>query len=147
MAGKPAAGDLGLEFVEYEVTGAGDFIDVEGFLQREPASRLPIVDRTDRILHAERRRSVDRDPGRGNAGGASVVEVFVRAHDPGKTRVEIREIGARDRVTLQAILNANKAEKASPSFFKCKREYSETIVSYFVNEKGLTKSKFDMNTQ
>ena len=57
------------------------------------------------------------------------------------------EIGSRDRTTLQKLLAANKIKPASTTFFKCKREYSETIVSHFVNEKGLLKSKFTMNTQ
>ena len=57
------------------------------------------------------------------------------------------EIGSRDRVVLQMLLSANKIEPKNKAFFKCKREYSETIVSHFVNEKGLSKSKFSMNAQ
>ena len=56
------------------------------------------------------------------------------------------EIGSRDKATLQKLLAANKS-KQTTTFFKCKREYSETIVSHFVNEKGLSKSKFTVNTQ
>ena len=57
------------------------------------------------------------------------------------------EIGSRDRTTLQKLLIANKTKPANTTFFKCKREYSETIVSHFVSEKGLTKSKFTMKAQ
>lgn len=56
------------------------------------------------------------------------------------------EIGARDRVILAGLLQVNKIEK-SPKFFKCKREYSDTIVSYFTKEKGLTRNKFSTSTQ
>lgn len=56
------------------------------------------------------------------------------------------EIGARDRVILRGLLQANKISKV-PRFFGCKREYSETIVGYFVKEKGLTRNKFSMNAQ
>jgi hypothetical protein len=56
------------------------------------------------------------------------------------------EIGARDKVFVVAQLKASNA-KAKPVFFKCKREYSDAIVSHFVKEKGLTKSRFHMNNQ
>lgn len=56
------------------------------------------------------------------------------------------EIGARDKVFISALLKSSK-EKKAPLFFKCKREYSDFIVSYFVKEKGLTKNRFHMNHQ
>ncbi len=56
------------------------------------------------------------------------------------------EIGARDRKILNGLLANNKIEK-SPKFFPCKREYSESIVSYFVKEKNHKRNKFSMNTQ
>jgi hypothetical protein len=56
------------------------------------------------------------------------------------------EIGAKDRVVLAGLLQANKIKKA-PKFFKCKREYSDAIVSHFVKEKGLPRSRFSSNLQ
>jgi hypothetical protein len=64
-----------------------------------------------------------------------------------KTKNKKCQIGSRDRATLQKLLAATKGEPTNTTFFKCKREYSETIVSHFVNEKGLTKSKFTMKAQ
>ena len=57
------------------------------------------------------------------------------------------EIGARDKATLKSLLTANKIDPAKATFFKCKREFSDTILSHFITEKELTKSKFSMNTQ
>jgi hypothetical protein len=56
------------------------------------------------------------------------------------------EIGAKDPVILAGLLRANKIKKV-PKSFKCKREYSETIVSYFVKEKGVPRNKFSSNLQ
>lgn len=56
------------------------------------------------------------------------------------------EIGARDKVTVRALLKANKATNVA-QFFNCKREYSEAIVSHFVKEKGVVKNRFHMNSQ
>jgi hypothetical protein len=56
------------------------------------------------------------------------------------------EIGSRDKTILLSLLKANKLE-TNRLFFPCKREYSEVIVSHFVNEKGLAKNKFSANTQ
>jgi len=56
------------------------------------------------------------------------------------------EIGARDKVFLTGLLAANKV-KQKPTFFRCKREYSDAIVSFFVKEKGVTKNRFHMNQQ
>lgn len=55
------------------------------------------------------------------------------------------EIGARSKATLTALLASAKAKK--PAYFKCKREYSDAIVSHFVKEKGVVKSRFSMNAQ
>ncbi len=56
------------------------------------------------------------------------------------------EIGAKDRAVLTSLLKANKADKA-PKTFKCKREYSDAIVSFFVKEKAIPKSRFSSNSQ
>ena len=56
------------------------------------------------------------------------------------------EIGARDKAFLMPQLAAAK-EKKKPTFFKCRREYSDAIVTFFVKEKGATKNKFHMNSQ
>ncbi len=56
------------------------------------------------------------------------------------------EIGARDKAFLTALLKKSDV-KTTPLFFKCKREYSDTIVSHFVKEKGLTKNRFHINGQ
>jgi hypothetical protein len=56
------------------------------------------------------------------------------------------EIGAREKILLRTILKTNKVEKTI-KFFPCKREYSDAIVSHFVNEKGLTKNKFSSMSQ
>lgn len=56
------------------------------------------------------------------------------------------EIGARDKAFVNALL-ASAKEKRKPVFFKCKREYSDAIVTHFVKEKGLAKNKFHMNGQ
>lgn len=56
------------------------------------------------------------------------------------------EIGSRDKTILLALLKSAKVE-TNRLFFSCKREYSEAIVSHFVNEKGFTKNKFSANTQ
>lgn len=57
------------------------------------------------------------------------------------------EIGARDKATLKAILHASKVEPVSLTFFKCKREYSDTIITHFMNEKKLPKSRFSATAQ
>jgi hypothetical protein len=56
------------------------------------------------------------------------------------------EIGAHDKALLTPLLKSNKVEK-SPLYFKCKREYSDAIVSHFVKEKGIAKSRFHKNNQ
>lgn len=57
------------------------------------------------------------------------------------------EIGARDRGTLQSLLRSSKIEPTKISFFPCRREHSSTIVSHFVTEKNIPKSKFSLNAQ
>jgi hypothetical protein len=56
------------------------------------------------------------------------------------------EIGAREKVLLRTILKTNKVDRVA-KFFPCKREYSDAIVSHFVNEKGLIKNKFSSMSQ
>lgn len=56
------------------------------------------------------------------------------------------EIGAKDKVVLSGLLQANKIKKV-PKQFKCKREYSDAIVSYFVKEKGVPRSRFSSGLQ
>ena len=56
------------------------------------------------------------------------------------------EIGAKDKVVLAGLLQANKIKKV-PKMFKCKREYSDAIVSYFVKEKGVPRSRFSSGMQ
>jgi hypothetical protein len=56
------------------------------------------------------------------------------------------EIGARNRATLSGLLASSKTTK-KPQYFKCKREYSEAIVSHFTKEKGVIKSKFTTSAQ
>ncbi|MDH4092660.1 MAG: hypothetical protein OEV74_20580 [Cyclobacteriaceae bacterium] len=56
------------------------------------------------------------------------------------------EIGAHDKPSLAALLKAqNKAEGVT--YFKCKKEYSDAIITHFVKEKGITKSRFHRNNQ
>lgn len=54
------------------------------------------------------------------------------------------EIGAQSKVILTGLLTANKIKKKA-KYFPCKREYSDTVVNYFVTEKNVTKSKFHAN--
>jgi len=56
------------------------------------------------------------------------------------------EIGSREKTSLTSLLAASKIDK-KPLFFKTKREYSDIIVSHFVKEKGIVKSRFHMNGQ
>ena len=56
------------------------------------------------------------------------------------------EIGARNKATLAGLLASVKGAK-KPSYFKCKREYSDAILNYFSKEKGVAKSRFSMSTQ
>ncbi len=56
------------------------------------------------------------------------------------------EIGARGRATLTGLLATNQVT-VKPVYFKCKREYSDAIVNFFVKEKSIAKSKFSMPVQ
>jgi hypothetical protein len=56
------------------------------------------------------------------------------------------EIGAHDKPSLTALLKSQNLKK-EVVFFKCKREYSETIVSHFVKDKGAIKNRFHKNNQ
>jgi hypothetical protein len=55
------------------------------------------------------------------------------------------EIGAQSRTILRSQLAINKIKK-KVKFFDVKREFADTIVNHFVNEKGLTKSRFSVNS-
>lgn len=57
------------------------------------------------------------------------------------------KVGARDRVTIRALLTANNIPSSTIGFFKCKRHYSDAIISHFVNNKGIKRSRFSMNLQ
>jgi hypothetical protein len=56
------------------------------------------------------------------------------------------EIGAHDKPALNALLKTQNLKKKA-TFFPCKREYSETIVTHFVKEKGVIKNRFHKNNQ
>lgn len=57
------------------------------------------------------------------------------------------QIGARNKTTLLSLVKANKMPPVKTTFFPCQREYSDSIVSHFVTEKKLAKSKFSMGAQ
>ncbi len=56
------------------------------------------------------------------------------------------EIGAHDKASLAALLKTQTPKKES-IYFKCKREFSDAIVTHFVKEKGVIKSRFHKNNQ
>jgi hypothetical protein len=56
------------------------------------------------------------------------------------------EIGGRDKTVLNAMLATSKVEK-EVLFFKCRREHSDAIISHFVNNEKLTRSKFSSASQ
>jgi hypothetical protein len=56
------------------------------------------------------------------------------------------EIGACDKPTLSGLLTSHGIEKEA-TFFKCRRELSNDIVTFFVREKGVAKSRFDRHAQ
>ena len=56
------------------------------------------------------------------------------------------EIGAHDKALLNALLKSQTPKKEA-TFFKCKREFSETIVTHFVKGKGVAKSRYHKNNQ
>ena len=56
------------------------------------------------------------------------------------------EIGAHDKAMLNVLLKS-QAPKVKATFFKCKREFSDAIVTHFVKEKSVTKSRFHKISQ
>jgi hypothetical protein len=56
------------------------------------------------------------------------------------------EIGAHDKPSLNALLKAQKITR-EVTYFKCKPEFSDTLVTHFVKEKGVTKNRFHRNNQ
>ena len=56
------------------------------------------------------------------------------------------EIGAHDKVSLSALLKTQTPKKEA-TYFKCKRELSDAIVTHFVKEKGIAKSRFHKSNQ
>jgi hypothetical protein len=56
------------------------------------------------------------------------------------------EIGAHDKPSLVSLLKAQKL-KNEVVYFRCKREYSDAIVTHFVKEKGIIKNRFHRNNQ
>jgi hypothetical protein len=56
------------------------------------------------------------------------------------------EIGANDKTLLAALLKTQSPAKKA-TYFKCKREYSDAIVTHFVKEKGVARSRFHKNSQ
>lgn len=56
------------------------------------------------------------------------------------------EIGAHDRSSLTPLLKTQNLKK-EVVYFKCKREYSDTIVAHFIKEKGAIKNRFHKNNQ
>lgn len=56
------------------------------------------------------------------------------------------EMGAHDKASLAALLKTLTPKKEA-IYIKCKREYSDAIVTHFVKEKGITKNRFHKNNQ
>lgn len=56
------------------------------------------------------------------------------------------EIGAHDKTLLKGLLKT-QTPKIEATYFKCKRELCDAIVTHFVKEKGVTKSRFHKNNQ
>lgn len=70
----------------------------------------------------------------------SVIEKIEKALKPDQ------EIGAQSKVVLNNLLAAYKIDKI-PLFFKCRREHSEQIISYFLTEKKIKKNRFHSSGQ
>ena len=51
------------------------------------------------------------------------------------------EIGAHDKASLSAVLKAQQVTKEI-TFFKCRREYTEAVITHFVKEKEVPKSRY-----
>jgi hypothetical protein len=75
-----------------------------------------------------------------------IIEINTVIGEIGKAVTSSSEIGACDKPTLSGILTSHGIEKEA-TFFKCKREFSNDIVSFFVKEKGVAKSRFDRHAQ
>jgi hypothetical protein len=56
------------------------------------------------------------------------------------------EIGAQSKATLTALLKAQTPVKKA-TWFKCKTELSDAVVTHFVKEKGVIKNKFHKDNQ
>ncbi|HEX8040757.1 MAG TPA: hypothetical protein VF490_16480 [Chryseosolibacter sp.] len=56
------------------------------------------------------------------------------------------EIGARDKMTLKALLKNEKSNRKL-KYFPCKRENSASVVTHFVKIKGIPQSRFSTNAQ
>jgi hypothetical protein len=56
------------------------------------------------------------------------------------------EIGGHDKALLSALLRA-QTPKTEATFFTCRREFSDAIISHFVKEKGVAKSRYHKNEQ
>ena len=75
-----------------------------------------------------------------------IKEINEQLEEIGKSIQPKCEIGAHDKPSLTALLKAQNL-KNEVAYFKCKREYSDAIVSHFVKEKGVTKNRFHKNNQ
>ncbi len=56
------------------------------------------------------------------------------------------EIGAQDKAILTSLLKTQTPLKKA-TYFKCSREFSDAIVTHFLKEKGVAKSRFHKNNQ
>jgi hypothetical protein len=75
-----------------------------------------------------------------------IKEINEKIEEIGKSILPKCEIGAHDKTSLTALLNAQNLKK-EVVYFKCKREYSDAIITHFVKEKGVTKNRFHKNNQ
>jgi hypothetical protein len=75
-----------------------------------------------------------------------ITEINAIIEEIGKAIKPDSEIGARDKAILTGLLTANKIDK-KPVVFKCKREYSNDIITFFTKEKGVKKSRFSAVAQ
>jgi hypothetical protein len=56
------------------------------------------------------------------------------------------EIGAHDKPAITLLIKTHEPKKKA-TFFTCKREYSEAIVTHFLKEKEIARSRFHKNNQ
>jgi hypothetical protein len=78
--------------------------------------------------------------------GKSITEINSLIEKIEKVLEHECEIGARDRNTLRALLKQGNEHKKI-TFFVCRREDSNEIITHFTKTKGIAKSKFSLNTQ